>query len=216
LKSNPGYGLLFPKNSEIQILGYADADWAGCVDTRKSTSGYCFFIGKSLVSWRANKQQTIARSSSEAKYRSLASAVCEFQWLLYLLSDLNVICSRPPVLYCDGQSAIHIASNPVFHERTKHLEIDCHLIREKLQKGILKLLPISTNEQLADFLTKALSFPKFGYFVSKLNLINIYPSSTFGRVLISTEDEKKINTCKKRNIKLMSEIRSNKLVQLVT
>jgi hypothetical protein len=188
LKANPGYGLLFPRNSEIQILGYADADWAGCVDTRKSTSGYCFFIGSSLISWKAKKQQTVARSSSEAEYRALASAVCELQWLLYLLSDLNVKCSRPPVLYCDSQSAIHIASNPVFHERTKHLEIDCHLIREKLQKGVLKLLPISTNDQLADFLTKALSYPKFEHFITKLNMINIYSGSTYGRVLNSDHD----------------------------
>jgi hypothetical protein len=86
------------------------------------------------------------------------------------------------------------------------------LIREKLQKGILKLLPIPSNEQLADFLTKALSFPKFGYFVSKLNLINIYPSSTYGRVLNSTEDEKKINACKGSNSMLMSVVGSNKLV----
>jgi hypothetical protein len=183
LKANPGYGLLFPRNSEIQILGYADADWAGCVDSRKSTSGYCFFMGSSLISWKAKKQQTVARSSSEAEYRALASAVCELQWLLYLLCDLGVKCSRPPVLYCDSQSAIHIASNPVFHERTKHLEIDCHLIREKLQKGVLKLLPISTNDQLADFLTKVLSYPKFGHFVNKLNMINIYSGPTYGRVL---------------------------------
>ncbi|CAJ2647171.1 unnamed protein product [Trifolium pratense] len=187
LKSNPGFGILFPRDSELQILGYADADWAGCVDTRQSTTGYCFFLGSSLISWKAKKQQTVARSSSEAEYRALSSATCELQWLLYLLNDLNITCTRPPVLYCDSQSAIHIASNPVFHERTKHLEIDCHLIREKLQKGILKLLPISTNEQVADFLTKPLSLPKFGYFISKLNMINIYHSSTYGRVLKSKE-----------------------------
>jgi hypothetical protein len=212
LKSNPGYGLLFPRNSEIQILGYADADWAGCIDTRKSTSGYCFFIGTSLISWRAKKQQTIARSSSEAKYRSLASAVCELQWLLYLLNDLNVTCSRPPVLYCDSQSAIHIASNPVFHERTKHLEIDCHLIREKLQKGVLKLLPISTNEQLGDFLTKALSFPKFGYFIYKLNMINIYSDSTYGRVLNSSANQNEAIASERSKQNLLEALDSNNLV----
>jgi hypothetical protein len=200
LKSNPGYGLLFPRNAEIQLLGYVDANWAGCIDTWKSTSGYCFFIGTSLISWRAKKQHTIARSSSEGEYRSLASAVCELQWLLYLLHDLNVTCSRQPVLYCDSQSAIHIASNPVFHERTKHLEIDCHLIREKLQQGVLKLLPISTNEQLADFLAKALSSPKVGYFIYKLNMINIYSDSTYGRVLNYDKNDNNAVTCVRSNI----------------
>ncbi|GAU51097.1 hypothetical protein TSUD_185270 [Trifolium subterraneum] len=174
LKQEPGLGLMFPRDSELQLLGFADADWAGCVDSRKSTTGYCFFLGSSLISWKAKKQETIARSSSKAEYIALTSATCELQWLLYLLEDLNVKCSRPPVLYCDSQSAIHIASNPVFHERTKHLEIDCHLIREKLQKGILKLLSISTNEQVADFLTKPLVSPKFKYLLSKLNMINIF------------------------------------------
>jgi hypothetical protein len=183
LKQNPGQGLFFPRNSEIQILGYVDADWAGCLDSRRSTTGFCFFLGSSLVSWRAKKQATVSRSSSEAEYRALSTATCELQWLLYLLKDLNIICSKQPVLYCDSQSAIHIASNPVFHERTKHLEIDCHLVREKVQKGILKLLPISTNEQLADFLTKPLPPPKFSTFISKLGMINIYHAPACGRLL---------------------------------
>jgi hypothetical protein len=178
LKQHPGKGLFFPRDSDIQVLGYSDADWAGCLDTRRSTSGYCFFIGTSLVSWKAKKQVTISRSSSEAEYRALSTATCELIWIIFLLRDLKITCHKPPVLYCDSQSAMHIASNPVFHERTKHLEIDCHLVREKLQQGLLKLLPISTDEQLADFLTKALPSPKFNHFVSKLGMIDIYQSKT--------------------------------------
>jgi hypothetical protein len=106
------------RNSEIQILGYSDADWAGCLDTRRSTSGYCFFLGCSLISWKAKKQVTVSRSSLEAEYRALSTATCELIWLLFLLKDLNITCDKPPVLYCDTQSAIHIALNPVFHERT--------------------------------------------------------------------------------------------------
>jgi hypothetical protein len=133
LKGSPGRGLFFPRSSIIQLLGFADADWANCVDTRRSTSGYCFFLGTSLISWRAKKQSTVSRSSSEAEYRSLSFAACELQWLIYLLQDLHITCVKPAVLYCDNQSAVHIASNPVFHERTKLLEIDCHFVRDKVQ-----------------------------------------------------------------------------------
>ncbi|MCH81055.1 retrovirus-related Pol polyprotein from transposon TNT 1-94 [Trifolium medium] len=151
LKGTPGRGLFFPRASSLQLLGFADADWVNCLDTRRSTSGYCFFLGSSLISWRAKKQNTVSRSSSEAEYRSLSFAACELQWLLYLLSDLGIKCNKLPALYCDNQSAIHIAANPVFHERTKHLEIDCHFVRDKVQQGLFKLLPISTKSQLADF-----------------------------------------------------------------
>jgi hypothetical protein len=174
LKNNLGQGILFSRDSDLQLTGYPDADWAGCMDTRKSVSGYCFFIGKYLISWRAKKQATVSRSSSEAEYRVFSSATCELQWLLYLLSELKIQLTNTPILYCDNQSAVHIASNPVFHERTKHLDIDCHLVREKVMKGIVKLLPVSTHDQMADFLTKALAPPKFHDFISKLNMIKIY------------------------------------------
>jgi hypothetical protein len=94
LKNNPGQGVFFSKTSQMQLIGYSDADWAGCKDTRRSITGYCFFIGKSLVSWRAKKQATVSRSSSEAEYRALSSAACELQWLLYLFADLQVQLSK--------------------------------------------------------------------------------------------------------------------------
>jgi len=133
LKHNPGLSLFFPRQSELQIFGYVDADWAGCIDSRRSRTSYCLLLGSSLISWRAKTQPTVPRSSSEAEYKALSTGTCELQWLLYLLKDLQVTCVRQPVLYCDSHSAIHIASNTVFHERTKHLEIDYHLVRQKVQ-----------------------------------------------------------------------------------
>jgi len=105
------------------------------------------------------------------------------QWLLYLMKDLQVECSKTPVIYCDNLSAIHIADNPVFHERTKHLEIDCHIVREKVQAGILKLLPVSSWEQVADFFTKSLLPQPFNSLLSKLAMVNIYQSPTCGGLL---------------------------------
>ncbi|GAU20493.1 hypothetical protein TSUD_130510 [Trifolium subterraneum] len=174
LKHNPCRGIFLPRNSDMQLLGFSDSDWAGCLDTRKSTSGYCFFLGSSLISWKAKKQIIVSRSSSEAEYRALSSATCELIWLTFLMNDLKIQCSKLPVIYCDSQSVLHIASNPVFHERTKHLEIDCHLAREKVQQGLLGLLPISTEDQLADCLTKSLAAPKFNELISKLGLIDIF------------------------------------------
>jgi hypothetical protein len=118
----------------------------------------------------------------------LSFAACELQWLIYLLQDLHVLCVKPVVLYCDNQSAVHIASNPVFHERTKHLEIDCHFVRDKVQQGTFKLLPISTKSQLADFFTKALPPKTFTSFISKLSMINIYHTPACGRVISEEED----------------------------
>ncbi|MCH81656.1 hypothetical protein A2U01_0002447 [Trifolium medium] len=148
-----------------------------------------FFLGKSLISWRTKKQLTVSRSSYEAEYRALAAATCELQWILYLLKDLQVQCIKIQVIYCDNQSALHIAANLVFHERTKHLEIDCHLVREKLQAGVLKLLRVTSQNQVVDFFTKALLPQPFHILMSKLDLINIYHPSSCGGILQSSAED---------------------------
>lgn len=124
LKTCPSKGLFFSKSSLFYLQGFSEADWAVCKDTRRSISEHCFFLGNSLISWRTKKQLTVSKSSSKAEYRALGAATCELQWLLYLLKDMQVQCIKLLVLYCDNQSALHIEANPVFHEKTKHLEID--------------------------------------------------------------------------------------------
>ncbi|XP_020229223.1 uncharacterized protein LOC109810225 [Cajanus cajan] len=127
---------------------------------------------------KAKKQSTISRSSTEAEYRALAFATCEFQWLSFLLADLRIPFTKCPVLYCDSQSALYIVANPVFHERTKLLEIDCHVVREKLLTGLMHLLPVSSSHQLADIFTKALSPRLFHLNLSKLELLDIFKPPT--------------------------------------
>jgi hypothetical protein len=188
LKSCPGKGLLFPRSCTTQLRGFSDADWATCVDSRRSITGYCFFIGHSLVSWRTKKQSTISRSSSEAEYRALASVIYELQWLTFLLRDLRVSRSAPSLLYCDNHNALHIAANLVFHRKTKHLDINCHLVREKSQTGLMKLLSVPSSNHIADIFIKALPPRLFFFNLSKLKLEDIFLPPACGGLI---EDEHK-------------------------
>src|ERR1044072_2302498 len=174
IKGAPGNGLLYEDKGHARVVGYSDADWAGSPTDRRSTSGYCIFIGNNLISWKRKKQTVVARSSAEAEYRAMASATCELIWLKQLLKELRFGDATQMTLICDNQAALHIASNPVFHERTKHIEIDCHFIREKIISGDITTSFVSSNDQLADVFTKSLRGPRISYICNKLGAYDLY------------------------------------------
>lgn len=174
LKGTPGKGILFKKGEGLTLEAYTDADYAGSMVDRRSTSGYCTFLGGNLVTWRSKKQNVVARSSAEAEFRSMALGICELLWLKIILEDLKIEWRKPMRLYCDNKSAINIAHNPVQHDRTKHIEVDRHFIKEKLDSGLICTPFVPTRNQLADILTKGLSSASFQGIISKLGMEDIH------------------------------------------
>ena len=174
LKMTPGKGLYFRKNTRKDIEVFVDADWAGSITDRRSTSGYCTYVWGNLVTWRSKKQPVVSWSSAEAEFRAMALRICEGIWLERLMRELGILTSEPMKVFCDNQSAINIAKNPVHHNRTKHVEIDRHFIKEKIENGTVSLLYTPTSQQIADILTKALPRKNFEDLSTKLGLINIY------------------------------------------
>ncbi|CAL1398262.1 unnamed protein product [Linum trigynum] len=177
LKTAPGQGLFFPSSGTLELTAFCDSDWAGCQASRRSTSGYYIQLGSAPVSWRTKKQRVVARSSAEAEYRAMASTVSEVIWLRHLLMELGVPQSSATPLYCDSQAALHIAANPVFHERTKHVEMDCYFVRERVVTGEIAPHKVATSDQPADMFTKALGTDQFRFLMSKLGIRDLHASA---------------------------------------
>ncbi|KAL0440589.1 UNVERIFIED_CONTAM: Retrovirus-related Pol polyprotein from transposon RE2 [Sesamum latifolium] len=176
LKGTSSLGLFFAVDSPLTLSAFSDSDWASCFDTRCSVTGYCIFMGGSLISLKTKKQATVSRSSNEAEYRSMASTVCELLWISYILGDFGVTVSSPIPFHCDNKAAVHITENPVFHERTKHLDIDCHIVRDRFKSGFILPHHVSTHQQIADLFTTALPAPQFTRLVSRLGMSSHAPT----------------------------------------
>lgn len=150
-------GISLHSQSSLKLYGFSDADWAGCLQTRRSTTGVCTYLGSNLISWTAKKQSTVSRSSTEAEYRALASATADLTWITFVLRDIGVSLHSPTILFCDNQSAISLTANPILHARTKHIEVDFHFVREKVASGSLCVRYVPSHNQVADIFTKPLS-----------------------------------------------------------
>ena len=175
LKHTIFHGIHLRKNTPWALTTYSDADWAGNLDDRTSTSAYICFLGQNPLSWSSKKQRAIARSSTEAEYRSLANAASETMWIMNLLDELGYPLKRPPALLCDNLGATHLSYNPVDHSRMKHIQIDLHFVRDLVQKGTLNVHHVHTTDQLADLLTKPLSQQRTATLRSKIGLTDGSP-----------------------------------------
>ena len=171
LAYTPTFGLWYPKDAHFSLCGYTNSDWAGDQDDRKSTSGACQFIGRSLVSWSSKKQNCISLSTAEAEYVAAASCCTQLLWMRQTLKEYGVDCDKVTLLY-DNESAIKIAYNPVQHSRTKHIEIRHHFIRDHVAREDIDLSYVGTRDQLADIFTKPLEEGRFCFLRNELNIID--------------------------------------------
>jgi hypothetical protein len=172
VKGTPSLGVQLRTITTPTLTVYSDADWAGCPDTRRSTSGFCVFLGSSLISWSSKRQTTVSRSSAEAEYRAIANAVSESSWLRQLLGELRCPVNIATIAFCDNISSVYMSRNPVHHRRTKHIELDIHFVREKVAIGELRVTHVPSARQLADVFTKGLPSTLFFDFRHSLSVTN--------------------------------------------
>jgi hypothetical protein len=188
LKHTIHHGLLLHRTTTFSLQAFSDADWASCPDDRRSTTGYCIYLGRNLISWSSRKQRTVSRSSTESEYRAIAHASTEILWLQSLLTELGMKSTIPPVLWCDNIGATYLTANPLFHARTKHIEIDVHFVRDLVSTKALTIRFISSKDQVADTFTKPLPTPKFNVLRDTLNVREL-PLRLRGPIKTNSPDE---------------------------
>ncbi|GJV30324.1 retrovirus-related pol polyprotein from transposon TNT 1-94 [Tanacetum coccineum] len=169
-------GLWYSKDTDMSLTAYADADHAGCQDTRRSTSGSAQFLGDKLVSWSSKKQKSTAISSTEAEYIALSGCCSQILWMRSQLTDYGFKFNKIP-LYCDNKSAIALCCNNVQHSRAKHIDIRYHFIKEQVENGIVELYFVRTEYQLADIFTKPLPRERFNFLIDKLGMRSMSPET---------------------------------------
>jgi hypothetical protein len=172
LQGTPEYILLLCHTSYSDLTVHTDADRAGCLDTRRSTSGYAVFLGTNLVSWSAKWQTVISHSSAEAEYRAVTNDVAEATWLRQLLHELQSPLSWCSLVYYGNISVVYLSTNPVQHQRTKHMEIHLHFVRAKVTISQVHIIHVSTTSQFTDIFTKSLPSSMFNEFRSSLNIFS--------------------------------------------
>jgi hypothetical protein len=171
LVDTPCFGIWYPKGYTFDLIGYSNSDYAGCKVDRKSASGTCQFLGRSLVSWSSKKQTSIALSTAEAEYIAAGQCCAQLLWMRQTLRDFGYNLSKVPLL-CDNESAIRMSDNPIEHSRTKHIDIRHHFLRDHQQKGDIEVYHINTENQLADIFTKPLDEKTFYRLRSELNVLD--------------------------------------------
>lgn len=171
LKGTQNFGILYQSGGPQRFTGYSDADYAGDIDTRKSTSGYAFILGNGIISWCSERQQSVSLSTTESEYVAASNAIKELIWLKRLINELVAGQYKSVEFYLDNQSAIRLIKNPEFHKRSKHIDVRYHFIREKFNEKLFNLHYVETKEQLADIFTKSLPRVAFQYLRSKLQIV---------------------------------------------
>lgn len=180
VKGTTELGINIRSDCHSTLVCYSDSDWAGCKDTRRSTGGFCTFLGPNLISWSAKRHETVSKSSTEAEYRTMSIAAFELAWIQNLLLAMGLQPQTTSLLLCDNLLAVCLTANPMFHKRTKHFEVDFHYVRERVAMKKLEVRHISASLQLADVFTKSLPQDSYLKLRSKLSVDLPPPQSLRG------------------------------------